>query len=516
MRKRNAALASAALLTLPLLSVLPSSPVSATDVGTVTQMTNGDHKSTVPMLTGSAGNLSFHSSAGNFPGATQSTSGTDNAYSINLSTGAYTRYTVGASALGVDISDNGSWVVYTKGDDVYRNNVAGTAEQLVASGNAASGWFNNAGGARIDNSGRVVFQSLASNLLLGPAGDTDDGQWDIFYWNGTSTIRLSNADNLSFLNPDISANGAVVAFNSATVAGSDISGLDVFIGGPTNGGATNSTVASNNQSDLPRVNTDGSKVVFRSNSTDLVPGSPNTSNAYVWTAAGFARVTGYDDGIGVTNPAISGDGGHIAFQRGSQIYRSVAASGGATIQLSAHTGSGVLINYPTLNTDGSKVAWAQSLDDTIPGVEVMMWTPNSSPPLPPGCKISKPDSTYAPLVGSATNARVWRLYQAYFLRQPEADGFAYWQTRVAQGTDYNWISSFFADSTEFKATYGNLTNSQFVDLLYPNILCRQKDAGGHAFWLAQLDSGAKSRGRLMLEFSNSTEYLGNTATIFPL
>ena len=65
MRKRKAALASAALLTLPLLSVLPSSPVSATDTGSVTQITNGNNKSTVPSITRAGDRIPFHSVANN-------------------------------------------------------------------------------------------------------------------------------------------------------------------------------------------------------------------------------------------------------------------------------------------------------------------------------------------------------------------------------------------------------------------------------------------------------------------
>ena len=56
--------------------------------------------------------------------------------------------------------------------------------------------------------------------------------------------------------------------------------------------------------------------------------------------------------------------------------------------------------------------------------------------------------------------------------------------------------------------YGNLTNSQFVTLVYQNVLDRAPSAGDHAYWKGQLDQGKVTRGRLMTLFSESPEYKG--------
>jgi Tol biopolymer transport system component len=502
MRKSLAAFATV-MLVLPVLG--GATPASATDTGTVTQVTNGDAKSTVPTITGDGSSIAFHSSAGNLPGAEQGQNNIDNSYRVGSYGAGYIRYTAAvsgvASGLGTDISNNGQWVVYTKGDDVYRNNAAGTGEQVVAAGNAASGWFNNANGARVDDAGNVVFHSLASDLV---GGDTNDGQWDIFYWNGSSTVRISNGDVLSYLNPDVSANGTVIAYNSATVNGADISGLDVFIGGPTSGGPTNRTGASNNQSDLPRVNNDGSKVAFRSNSTDLVPGS-GTFNVFTWgTGDVFTRVTNYGD-ASVTNPAISGDGAYVAYQYGSQIYRSAAATNGATIQLSAHTGSGVLINYPSVNNDGSKVAYAQSTDDTVAGVEILLWNVVTY------CAFNNPVLNTEYQAKRGTDGLIARLYAAYYQRNPDAGGYLFWQQQIAAGRWTNdHAASFFGESPEFVALYGaSLTNAQFVDRLYANVMCRDAgfDPSGRAYWIDRMNKGA-TRGTIALFFSDSAEFRG--------
>ncbi len=65
-------------------------------------------------------------------------------------------------------------------------------------------------------------------------------------------------------------------------------------------------------------------------------------------------------------------------------------------------------------------------------------------------------------------------------------------------------------SAEFIATYGTLTNSQFVSQLYRNILNRAPDTGGLNFWIDRLSSGT-SRGEVVLGFSESPEFQTRTA-----
>ena len=102
-------------------------------------------------------------------------------------------------------------------------------------------------------------------------------------------------------------------------------------------------------------------------------------------------------------------------------------------------------------------------------------------------------------------APVARLYFAYFLRIPDHDGLNFWIGRHRAGTTLLAISDAFATSPEFVARYGSLDNAQFVQLVYQNVLARQPDANGLAFWIGQMNAGM-TRGQLMLQFSEAVEY----------
>jgi hypothetical protein len=67
------------------------------------------------------------------------------------------------------------------------------------------------------------------------------------------------------------------------------------------------------------------------------------------------------------------------------------------------------------------------------------------------------------------------------------------------------ISNAFVASAEFRQTYGGVDNSQFVDLIYQNVLHRPADAAGKAYWVNQLISGF-NRGDLLASFTESAEF----------
>jgi hypothetical protein len=105
---------------------------------------------------------------------------------------------------------------------------------------------------------------------------------------------------------------------------------------------------------------------------------------------------------------------------------------------------------------------------------------------------------------------VERLYLAYFGRDPDPGGLAFWNAEVDRGVSLTAVSASFARSAEFAATYGPLGDVAFVELVYRNVLDRAPDDGGLSHWMAQLDSGALDRGGVMLAFSDSAEYKGLT------
>ena len=104
-------------------------------------------------------------------------------------------------------------------------------------------------------------------------------------------------------------------------------------------------------------------------------------------------------------------------------------------------------------------------------------------------------------------APVVRLYFATFLRVPDYAGLAFNAGLVRNGTiTVTQLADFFTQSPEFVSLYGSLNNTQFVTLLYSNVLHRAPDTAGLNGWVQLLTTGGYSRGQVLLGFSDSTEY----------
>lgn len=102
-------------------------------------------------------------------------------------------------------------------------------------------------------------------------------------------------------------------------------------------------------------------------------------------------------------------------------------------------------------------------------------------------------------------APISRLYRAYFLRNPDRQGHQFWVKERRAGRGPFAISEFFASSPEFETRYGSLDDTEFVWLVYRNVMNRSPDEAGQAFWLDQLAKGL-GRGELMALFSDSPEF----------
>ena len=109
---------------------------------------------------------------------------------------------------------------------------------------------------------------------------------------------------------------------------------------------------------------------------------------------------------------------------------------------------------------------------------------------------------------------VYRLYRAYFLREPDQAGFNYWINAYRNGYPLNAISDDFARSNEFQTRYGNVDDRRFLKLVYNNVLGRAPDQGGYDYWLNEMDKGMR-RGYVMIYFSDSAEYRNKTAQGVP-
>lgn len=108
---------------------------------------------------------------------------------------------------------------------------------------------------------------------------------------------------------------------------------------------------------------------------------------------------------------------------------------------------------------------------------------------------------------TSDHATLFRLYWAFFRRQPDPSGAVYWigQRDACLGLDR--IADLFAASEEFRARYGPVSDrTAFVDLLYGNILGRAADPEGLDYWTGLLRQGVLTRGEVVLYVSLSGEF----------
>ena len=118
------------------------------------------------------------------------------------------------------------------------------------------------------------------------------------------------------------------------------------------------------------------------------------------------------------------------------------------------------------------------------------------------------DGNVALDIGPSQNAgSLYMLYKAAFNRAPDEGGMGYWLAQVDGGKNLvNDIAAGFVKAPEFVAKYGtNPTNAFYVDQLYLNVLGRPGEAGGVAYWNQELNSGARSKAEVLVQFATLPE-----------
>ena len=117
---------------------------------------------------------------------------------------------------------------------------------------------------------------------------------------------------------------------------------------------------------------------------------------------------------------------------------------------------------------------------------------------------------FIPVIETDIAASVYRLYLATLDRVPDTVGYTGWTEQLVQGSSgLVQVAAGFVGSPEFQATYGDLNDTGFLQLLYMNVLGREADAAGLAGWTAVLADGA-SRADVVIGFSESQEFRNNT------
>ena len=91
------------------------------------------------------------------------------------------------------------------------------------------------------------------------------------------------------------------------------------------------------------------------------------------------------------------------------------------------------------------------------------------------------------------------MYIAYFDRAPDAEGLFYWGTRLADGMTMEEIARSFFTQDESVAAFPDPGDSAaLVDAAYRNLLERDPDAEGRAYWIEALNDGDVSQAEFML------------------
>lgn len=106
----------------------------------------------------------------------------------------------------------------------------------------------------------------------------------------------------------------------------------------------------------------------------------------------------------------------------------------------------------------------------------------------------------------------YRIYQAAFDRTPDSAGLSYWIKSMDDGTALIDVAAGFIASAEFQSIYGsNPTDGEFVARLYLNVLGRDGEAAGIAYWEGELNSGL-TKAQVLVGFSESAENISGVAT----
>ena len=95
-------------------------------------------------------------------------------------------------------------------------------------------------------------------------------------------------------------------------------------------------------------------------------------------------------------------------------------------------------------------------------------------------------------------------YQQILGRAPDVGGQKYWADQLAGGASQQDVEKAILASQEEK-------NKLFVDQLYQSDFGRAPDAGGEQYWMSQLNSGGMTPEQIQAKFLNSPEMQGYTA-----
>ncbi|MYM36605.1 DUF4214 domain-containing protein [Duganella sp. FT94W] len=226
--------------------------------------------------------------------------------------------------------------------------------------------------------------------------------------------------------------------------------------------------------------------------TNLMPGMTYTLNLLkgsVTDLAGNAASDAQSFSFTVAKPVSSGTAGND-YLIGSGIGLTLDGGAGVdTVYYAANRGNFNIVRGSDGGVTVRDVRASGTSGDKLSGIERLVFG----------------DGTAYALDTEGVGGQAYRLYQSAFNRTPDADGLGYWIANLDKGLSLRDAASAFIASAEFTRTYGSGVNdTDFVKLLYQNVLHRAPDAAGNSFWLDNLQKG-QSRAEVLVAFSESTE-----------
>lgn len=151
--------------------------------------------------------------------------------------------------------------------------------------------------------------------------------------------------------------------------------------------------------------------------------------------------------------------------------------------------SGKFADYAVTRSDDGYTVARQGGSDTLAGVERLEFS----------------DARLA-LDIDGIGGQVYRLYRAAFARAPDLDGLGYWIAVADGGTALRDVANGFVQSSEFLQLVGAApANASVVGALYRNVLGREADQDGLAYWSGVLDQRHDTLAGVLAGFSESAE-----------
>jgi hypothetical protein len=246
-----------------------------------------------------------------------------------------------------------------------------------------------------------------------------------------------------------------------------------------------------------------------------------STDGTAWTP--LAGATGADFAVGADAPALlrarveyADNRGHVEDHRivfGSAGADTVAIDAGDTINLGAGNDT-ILERGGTLTT----VDGGPGVDTFVGGGMYMLHTPGAGVGTINvwneggyGAHLVNVERVVMGTEGTAYDTdgaagQAYRLYRAAFDRVPDNFGIGFWISRLDKGVSLTDVANAFVASDEFLAKYGSFSsNAGLVHQFYLNILHREPDATGQAFWRDVLDRHLATVADVLVKFSESPE-----------